>query len=93
VVVKLSRPEERIFVREITTFVLGEDGAWRRDDEHLENMLVDTARIPAFLATHGLDARVADSFGEEELPPGLVAIVGSRPEVISSTSIRASRGR
>ena len=30
VVVKLSRPEKRIFVREITTFVLGEDGAWRQ---------------------------------------------------------------
>lgn len=93
VVVKLSRPEDRIFVREITTFVLGEDGAWRRDDERHENILVDTARIPAFLATHGLDTRVAESFGEEELPPGLVAIVGSRPEAISSTSIRASRGR
>ena len=93
VVVKLSRPERRIFVREITTFVLGEDGAWRRDDERHENILVDTARIPAFLTTHGLHARVAESFGEEELPPGHVAIVGSRPEAISSTSIRIRRGR
>lgn len=79
VIVKLSRPEKRLFVREITTFVRMEGGDWRRDDERHENVLVDTARIPALLATHGLEVRVADSFGEEELPPGLVAIVGSRP--------------
>ena len=79
VVVKLSRPDERLYVREITTFVESADGSWRRDDERHENVLVDTARIPAFLATLGLEARVEDSFGEEELPPGLVAIVGSRP--------------
>jgi SAM-dependent methyltransferase len=79
VVVKLSRPDERLYVRAITTFVRSEDGSWRRDDERHENVLVDTARIPAFLATLGLEARVAESFGEEELPPGLVAIAGSRP--------------
>jgi hypothetical protein len=65
-------------VREITTFVRSEEDDGRRDDERHENVLVDTARIPAVLATHGLDVRVAESFGEED-PPGLVAIVGSRP--------------
>jgi SAM-dependent methyltransferase len=78
VVAKLSRPDERVYVREITAFVRNEDASWRRDDERHENVLVETAGIPAFLATHGLDVRVAESFGQEELPPGLVAIVGSR---------------
>jgi SAM-dependent methyltransferase len=78
VVVKLSRPHERLYVREITTFVRNEDGSWRRDDERHENVLVETARIPAFLARHGLDASVGESFGDEELPPGLLTILGSR---------------
>jgi SAM-dependent methyltransferase len=78
VVVKLSRPEERLFVREITTFVRSAEGDWGRDDERHENILVETARIPAFLAAYGLDVRVAESFGQEELPAGLVAIVGNR---------------
>jgi SAM-dependent methyltransferase len=78
VVVKLSRPHERLYVRELTTFLRNEDGTWRRDDERHENVLVETSRIPAFLAKHGLDVRVAESFGEEELPPGLVAIIGNR---------------
>ena len=78
VAVKLSRPEERLYVREITTFLRNEDGSWRRDDERHENTLVETTRIPALLAEHGLAARVAESFGTEELPHGLVAIVGNR---------------
>jgi SAM-dependent methyltransferase len=78
VIVRLSRPDERLYVREITTFLRNEDGSWRRDDERHENVLVETARIPALLATYGLDVRVAESFGEEELPAGLVAIVGNR---------------
>jgi hypothetical protein len=78
VVVKLSRPHPRLYVREMTTFLRNEDGSWRRDDERHENVLVETTRIPAFLAKHGLDARVAESFGNEELPSGLMAIVGNR---------------
>jgi hypothetical protein len=78
VISKRSRPDERLFVREITTFLPNEDGSWRRDDERHENLLVETARIPAFLAAYGLDVRVAESFGQEELPAGLVAIVGNR---------------
>jgi SAM-dependent methyltransferase len=78
VIVRLSRPAENLFLREITTFVRTEEGAWRRDDERHENVLVDTSRIPPLLAQHGLDVRVSDSFGAEKLPTGLVAIVGSR---------------
>jgi SAM-dependent methyltransferase len=78
VIVKLSRPDERLYVREITTFLRNEDGSWRRDDERHENVLVETARIPALLATYELDVRVSESFGREKLPPGLVALVGNR---------------
>jgi SAM-dependent methyltransferase len=78
VVTRQSRPEPTVYAREITTFLRNEDGSWRRDDERHENVLIETTRIPAFLANHRLDARVAESFGEEELPSGLVAIVGNR---------------
>jgi hypothetical protein len=63
----------------MTTFVREDDGSWRRDDERHDNVLLDTARIPALLAAHGLDVRVAESFGDEQNPEGLVALVGGRP--------------
>jgi SAM-dependent methyltransferase len=78
VVARLSRPARNLYVREITTFVRNEDGSWRRDDERHENVLLDTAQVPTLLAAHGVDARVSDSFGGEELPRGLVAIVGRK---------------
>jgi hypothetical protein len=56
-----------------------DDGTWRRGDECHENVLLDTARLPELLAAHGLDIRVADSFGDEQSPEGLVALVGGRP--------------
>jgi hypothetical protein len=31
------------------------------------------------LADHGVEARIAPSFGAEELPRGLVAVTGRRP--------------
>lgn len=73
----VPRPDR--FVRAMTTFVRNDDGSWRRDDERHDNVLVDTARIPALLAEHGVEARVAPAFGAEELPEGLVAIVGFHP--------------
>jgi SAM-dependent methyltransferase len=79
VVTRVSRPDPTVYVREITTFLRNEDGSWRRDDERHENVLVETARIPDLLATQGLEVRVAESFGEEEFPRGLVAIVGGPP--------------
>ncbi|MQA84176.1 MAG: methyltransferase domain-containing protein [Streptosporangiales bacterium] len=77
-VTRYSVPEPNRFVREITTFVRGDDGSWRRDDERHDNVLIDTSRIPELLGGHGVDATVASSFGSESLPPGLVAIIGRR---------------
>jgi SAM-dependent methyltransferase len=80
VVTRFSVPEPSVFVREITAFLRNEDGTWRRDDERHENVLVDTAAVPAFLTQHGVEARVAPSFGDEKLPDGLVAIVGRKSD-------------
>ena len=73
-----SLPRPNLFVREMTTFVRTADGTWRRDDERHENVLIDTSRVPALLAEHGIEARVSSAFGEEELPDGLVTILGHR---------------
>ncbi len=56
-----------------------EDHSWRRDDERHDNVLIDTSRVPALLADHGVDAFVASSFGSEHLPEGLRVIIGRRP--------------
>lgn len=76
-----TAPPDR-FVREMTVFVRTADGSWRRDDEHHDNVLVDTARVPALLAEHGVDATVASAFDDDplhDLPTGLRTIVGHRP--------------
>jgi len=78
IISKFSLPAPNRFVREMISFVRAEDGTWRRDEERHENVLLDTTRVPALLTEHGLDARVASSFGDEELPDGLVTILGSR---------------
>jgi SAM-dependent methyltransferase len=72
----VPRPES--FVREITTFLRTDEGSWRRDDERHENVLTDTSRIPSLLEAEGIDAEVLPSFGDEQNPEGLVAIVGVR---------------
>jgi SAM-dependent methyltransferase len=78
-VTRTSLPERSTFRREMTTFV--RDGEhWRRDDETHDNVLVDTATIPAVLAEHGVDGEVRASFGDEALPVGLVAVVGRPPD-------------
>jgi SAM-dependent methyltransferase len=74
-----SIPAPNKFVREMTTFVRNDDGSWRRNDERHENTLIDTAKVPPLLARHGVEARVAEAFGSETLPAGLVAIIGHRP--------------
>jgi SAM-dependent methyltransferase len=71
-------PDPTHFVRDITVFARGADGTWSRDDEHHVNVLVDTERIPARLAEHGVEATIGSVFGDEEETPGLVAIVGRR---------------
>jgi SAM-dependent methyltransferase len=75
---RFESPAPDRFVRDITTFVAAGDGSWRRDDERHENVLVDTTAVPALLAAHGVEARVAASFGDERLPDGMVAIIGRR---------------
>lgn len=78
IVTRFSLPRPNLFVREIAAFLRSEDGTWRRDDERHENVLVDTSAVPALLREHGVEALVAESFGDEELPEGLVAIVGRK---------------
>lgn len=78
IITRFSVPAPGRYDRHIATFVRAEDGSWRRDDEHHRNVLVDTSTVPELLARHGVDAAVRPSFGTEELPEGLVAIVGHR---------------
>ena len=66
------------YIREMTTFTELPDGNYRRSEERHHNVLVDTAAIPARLAALGLAAEVLPSFGDEELPQGLVALVARR---------------
>jgi SAM-dependent methyltransferase len=78
-ITEFSVPAPNRFVRQMATFVRLDDGSWRRGDERHENFLVETGRVPALLAGVGVEASVRDSFGGEELPAGLRAIVGRRP--------------
>jgi len=78
IVTEFSVPSPTRFVREMTTFVRNEDGSWRRDDERHDNVLVDTSRVAGVLAELGLDVRIATAFGDEQLPPGLVTVIGER---------------
>ncbi|KAA0235007.1 MAG: Trans-aconitate 2-methyltransferase [Acidimicrobiales bacterium] len=75
---KFSIPSPDRFVRQMTTFVANADGSWRRDDERHDNVLIDTKLVAQALHSEGVSARVLTSFGAEELPAGLHAIVGTR---------------
>jgi len=77
-VTRTSIPDPRTFRREMTTFVRTRSELWRRDDEMHDNVLVNTAEIPALLARHGVRAELRHSFGNEVLPTGLHAVVGVR---------------
>lgn len=80
IITRFSLPSPERYVREITTFVRDhEEGSWRRDDERHENTLVDTTLLPGLLESRGLEAVVRPSFGAEELPGGLVALLARRP--------------
>ncbi len=78
IITRFSIPTPDHFVREMTTFVRDDDGSWRRDDERHDNVMIDTTRIPALLAAGGVEVEVRESFGTEQLPVGLRAIVGRR---------------
>jgi SAM-dependent methyltransferase len=77
-VTRFSVPAPSRFVRELTTFLRGDDGSWRRDDERHENVLIDTSRLPALLQQYGVDAAVGSSFGVHDLPAGLATVIGHR---------------
>ena len=62
----------------MTTFVRNENGSWRRDDERHDNVLIETSKIPALLASEGLEAQVGTSFGAEILTSGLRTVIGHR---------------
>ena len=71
-------PEPDRLIREMTTFVRRDDGAWRREDERHEIALLDTERLAAVLTGHGVAAAVRPAFGAERMRPGMVALIGSR---------------
>ncbi len=79
IITQFSVPSPDRFVRRITTFVRQDGGSWRRDDERHDNVLIDTARLPALLATHGVEVTLPSSFGAEPLPAGLRVVIGRRP--------------
>ena len=79
IVTELSMPSPDRYVRQMATFLRNEDGTWRRDDERHDNALIDTSEIPALLEPRGVEVEVRDSFGDEQLPVGLKAVVGRRP--------------
>lgn len=78
IIARFSVPRPERFVRELTTFIREPDGTWRRNDERHDNVLLDTSKVPTRLADLGIDARVLSAFGHEQLPEGLVAVVGTR---------------
>ena len=77
--VRFSTPNPAIFIREMTTFVLEEDGSWSRDDETHHNVLIDARDLATTLTKNGLDANVESAFGEETLPKGLVVFHVIKP--------------
>jgi SAM-dependent methyltransferase len=78
IITEFSMPSPNRFVRQMAVFVRNHDGSWRRDDERHDNVLIDTTRVPALLARHGVNATVGPSFGGESLPIGLRAVIGYR---------------
>jgi SAM-dependent methyltransferase len=78
IITEFSVPAPDRFIRDITTFLPNPDGSWRRDNEHHENVLIDTAQIPALLRAHGVQATVSASFGSETNPPGLHVVTGHK---------------
>jgi hypothetical protein len=52
------RPAPDRFDRDLTTFVRGADGSYRRGDEHHGNILIDTSLVPALLRERGVTAAI-----------------------------------
>jgi SAM-dependent methyltransferase len=79
IITEYAVPAPDTFVRRITTFLRADDGTWQRDDETHHNVMVDSRTVPPLLAAEGVEVEVRRSFGSEELPVGLRALVGGRP--------------
>jgi SAM-dependent methyltransferase len=75
---EFSVPEPTRFIRRHISFMRSDDHNWRRDEEVHQNVLLDTAMIPAFLFEHQIQAQLGNSFGTEELPKGLITIIGEK---------------
>ncbi len=73
-----STPSPDRYIRDMTTFVKDDAGRWHRDDERHVQVNVRTDHIPDLLAAVGVDATIGTSFGNEELPVGLVTIIGHK---------------
>jgi SAM-dependent methyltransferase len=80
IITKFSQPTPDRFDRDLTTFVRGADGSYRREDEHHGNILIDTSSVPALLRERGVTATIGSSFNDDNhpLPVGLHSIVGHR---------------
>ena len=79
-ITRTSVPDRRTFRRDMTMFVRDGPHGWRRSDELHDNILIDTAQLPRSLSALGIEAEVRPSFGTEELPIGLVAVVGVKKD-------------
>jgi hypothetical protein len=73
-----SRPAPDRFARQITVFIRNKDGSRRRDDERRDNVLIDTAQVPALLAAEHIEVTVTSAFGTEQLPAELAVLIGRR---------------
>ena len=80
IITKFSQPTPDRFDRDLTTFVRGADGSYRREDEHHGNVLIDTSLVPALLRERGVTATIGGSFNDDNhpLPVELRSIVGHR---------------
>jgi SAM-dependent methyltransferase len=80
IITRFSQPAPDRFDRDLTTFVRGADGSYRREDEHHGNVLIDTSLVPALLRERGVTATIGGSFNDDHhpLPVGLRSIVGRR---------------
>jgi SAM-dependent methyltransferase len=80
IITTFSQPAPDRFDRDLTTFVRGPDGSYRREDEHHGNVLIDTSLVPALLRERGVTATIGGSFNDDNhpLPVGLHSIVGHR---------------
>ena len=79
IITRFESPSPDRYVRDMTVFVRGDDGSWRRDDERHDNVLLDVAQVPPLLAKAGVVSEMRRSFGTHELPVGLFAAVGHKP--------------